>query len=259
MKTAYFGDEHSHTYALASREAGDTTLVGYKSISSAVEALSTGQVDQVVAPIENSVGGTVGECIDSLKNNDVYITAQYVMRISHSLIAKEGTKKEDIKRIYSHPQALTQCEKYLRKNFPGVQLLPVGNTSEALQIIKEKDECAIARAPLDGQVALEEEIEDLKSNYTKFVLIRKTPVLNGKIASIMFDIYHRPGALLEVLTVLAQNNINMNKLESRPARDGEFKYWFFVEFECANGKEELLTVMQKLSEKVEFIKFLGTY
>ena len=75
----------------------------------------------------------------------------------------------------------------------------------------------------------------------------------------MFDIHHRPGALLEVLTVLAQNNINMNKLESRPARDGEFKYWFFVEFECANGKEELLAVMQKLSEKVEFIKFLGTY
>lgn len=259
MRIGYFGDRHSHTYACASHNFSSDELIGYKSIAAAVEALADGKLDRAVVPIENSVGGTVGECIDSLKNNEVYIIAQYMERISHSLIAPSGAMRESIKRVYSHPQALSQCDGYLKANFPSATTVAVGNTSEALKVIKSVDEAAIARAPLDGQVVLDSEIEDVKSNYTKFVVLGRQPVFGGKRASVMFDIHHRPGALLKVLTVLAENGVNMNKLESRPARDGEFKYWFYVEFECSDGKSGLTGVMEKLAQRVELIKFLGSY
>lgn len=259
MKTGYFGNEYSHTYACAAKYYGDTELIGYKTIAAAVRALSDGDTARAVVPIENSVGGTVGECIDSLKNNDVYIAKQHVERISHSLIALAGAKKEGIKRIYSHPQALSQCDGYLKKSFPSAEIIAVGNTAEALRLISSVDEAAIARAPLPGEIVLDSEIEDVKSNFTRFVVLETKPAFDGKRASIMFDIKHRPGALLEVLTVLAESGVNMNKLESRPARDGEFKYWFYVEFECENGKPELAEVMERVARRVEFVKFLGSY
>lgn len=258
MTIGYFGDEFSHTYACALKYFSENKLKGFASVLKAMEAVERGEIDGAVLPIENSVGGAVADTLDSLKKCDVYVTAQYLCPISQSLIAVTGASKDGIKKIYSHYQALAQCEDYIKKNFPSAKLYTVSNTSEALKIIKNVDEAAIARAPVDGQVILEEDVEDNKRNATKFVFVQKSPAFNGTTASVIFDVQHRPGALLKMLSKLAERNLNMTKLESRPSRD-EFKYWFYLEFECPKGKEQLLEVMKAFSEHADGIRFVGMY
>ncbi len=259
MKIGYFGDENSHTYAAAEERLFGSELIGFPSIASAAEAVESGKISGAVVPIENSIGGTVGDCLDAVKKYGVYIIKEFFCAISHSLIAVDGTEKQNIKRIYSHPQAISQCDRYLKTNFPNALIIPVSNTSEALKVIKGGDEAAIARAPLSGQTVLDGEIEDDRQNTTRFVLLKNSPEFSGKTVSVMFDTRHRSGELLKMLNVLAGYDLNMRKLESRPSRDGVFKYWFYVEFDCSLDKDKLMTVMNELSGNAGFIKFAGMY
>lgn len=259
MKIGYFGNEFSHTYACAERfYAEGNTLLGYPSVYKAARAVESGELDGAVLPLENSVGGAVADTLDALKKCDIYITAQHLVGISQSLIAVKGASIEKITAVYSHPQALSQCEEYLKANLPDAKLVSVSNTGEALRMISRPDEAAIARAPLIGQEVLAEDIEDNKQNATKFVFVTARPSFSGKRVSVLFDVKHRPGALLSLLSVLYEHNLNMTHLESRPSRDG-FKYWFFVEFECEGGKEKLSMVMQRLGEHAELVRFAGMY
>ncbi len=258
MKTGYFGDESSHTYACAAGEVGGE-LVGYPSIKAVVDALEKGDVDQAVVPLENSVGGTVGDTLDALKNHDVYIVRQFHKRIFHCLIGKVGAKKSDVKKIYSHPQALAQCDKYLVANFSSADVIAVASTSAALKIVSSVEEAAIARVATEGLTVLESEIEDNKNNVTRFVLLQRAIKYDGDKAAIVFGTPHRPGELLKVLQVLAEYDLNLNKLESRPSRDGEFGYWFFAEFDCPN-KAVLDMVMRRLTTSVDgFVRLVGCY
>lgn len=258
MRTGYFGDESSHTYACAlENESGE--LVGYPSIAAVVAALDDGEVDSAVVPLENSVGGTVGDTLDALKNAGVYIVEQYHRRIFHSLIGVIGAKKSDIKRIYSHPQALAQCDRYLRENFSEADVIAVASTSAALKIVSSPEEAAIARVATEGLAVLDAEIEDNKHNVTRFVRLSRAPRFGGKKAAIVFGTPHRPGELLKVLEVLAAYKLNLNKLESRPSRDGEFGYWFFAEFDCPQ-KSVLDMVMRRLvAESDGFVRLVGCY
>lgn len=259
MKIGYFGEESSHTYACASENFPKAELIGFSSMAAAAEAVEKGSVSGAVVPIENSVGGSVGDCLDALKKYNVYITAQFLRPIVHSLIGIEGAAKSDVRKIYSHPQAIAQCDGYIKKYFPDALVIAVASTSEALKIIKNKDEAALARKPEKGQTVLENDVQDAKDNTTRFVLLQKQPLFQGNKVSVLFETRHRPGALLKVLGVLADFNLNMTKLESRPSRDGIFEYWFYVEFSCDEGKETLMRVMQKLSEGTGLIKFVGYY
>ena len=258
-KIAYFGDESSFTYACAIENYRGNEMVGYATIFSAVEAVHLGLVDGALVPIENSVGGTVGETIDALRLHKVYITAQHLLPVRHSLITVKGAEKSKIKRVYSHYQALSQCEKYLKSELPQATLMPVSSTSEALKVLSKSDEAAIARLPLPGQTVLESGIEDNKHNVTRFVYLERTPSFNGQSVSVTFDTPNRPGALLKVLLVFEELGINMHKLESRPARDGEFHYWFYVEFGSDGDEKAIMEVIEKLRERTERMRFLGNY
>ncbi len=259
MKIGYFGEESSHTYACAVENFPGARLVGYNSHLAATQAVERGEVDGAVIPIENSVGGSVGECLDAIKKCGVYIAAEYLRPISHSLIAKKGADKGKITKIYSHPQAIAQCDGYLKAHFSDALVVAVSSTSEALKTVKDDCEAALARTPIEGLEVLEADVQDAKNNTTRFVFVRSTPTFNGTKVSVMFDIHHRPGELLKVLNVLADNDLNMTKLESRPNRDHRFEYWFYVEFECAFGKDKLMQVMARLTDTAGFIKFAGCY
>lgn len=260
MKIGYFGEASSHTYACAEENAPPgAELKGYPTIGAAAEALAAGETDGAFLPIENSVGGSVGETLDALKKHELYITAQYFRHISHSLISVEGADKKGIKRIFSHPNALVQCERYIARNFPNAKVEAVTSTSEALSLAVRPDRAAIARAPLPGQIVLEDDVQDDKTNTTRFVYLGRKPEYTGGSASVLFDIRNEPGMLLKVLGVLAEYNLNMNKLESRSSRDGGFRYWFYVEFECPLDRAKLQEVMDKLTRFAGFLRFAGMY
>ena len=258
-KIAYFGDESSFTYACAIENYRGCELVGYATIFSAVEAVHLGVVDGAIVPIENSVGGTVGETIDALRHHSVYISEQHYLPVVHSLIAVKGTDKKNIKRVYSHYQALSQCEKYLKRELPNATLMPVSSTSDALKMLAKKDEAAIARLPLPSQTVIESGIEDNKHNVTRFVFVEKIVRYGGKNASVTVDTPNCPGALLKVLSVFSDLGINMRKLESRPARDGEFHYWFYSEFECDGDEKTIDKILEIIKKATAGIKFLGNY
>ena len=258
-RIGYFGDENSYTYACAIEHFRGSDMEGFPTIRSAVAAVEKEIVDCAIVPIENSVGGSVGETLDALKNHNVFITAQYLLPVSHSLIAMAGADKHEIKRIYSHYQALSQCEKYLQREFPDAKIISAPSTSEALRMIKQRDEVAIARLPLPGQTVLESGIEDVKTNVTRFIQVERQSSAGGKTASIMFDTLNNPGQLLRVLEVIKQHELNMKKIESRPAREGDFSYWFYVELGDCPSEEVLKVVETELVEMTGFIKLLGTY
>lgn len=260
MKIGYFGEPTSHTYACAEENAPEgSELVGYATIARAVEALDSGEIDGAFVPIENSVGGTVGDTLDALKACEVYVTRQFYRPISHSLISFPGATKAGIKRIYSHPNALVQCAEYLKNNFASAGVEAVSSTSAALGIIKGVTEAAIARSPLPGQIVLEADVQDDKNNTTRFWYLSRRPSFSGSKAAVLFDLENAPGTLLRVLEVLARRGLNMNKLESRTGKDGGFRYWFFVEFDCRPAAGELRAVMDELKPLTGFLRLVGTF
>ncbi len=262
MRIAYFGDENSHTYAAAkySFEDGENLFTGCKTIRECFEAVESGRADVAVTPLENSVEGTVRDTLDALNSFAVYIHRVVNMPIRQALVAFRGAAREDIKTIYSHYQALSQCKNYLAKNFPQVEIIAAGSTSEALKKVTGKEIAAIARKSGGAYTTvLEKEIEDHKSNETRFAVIGKMPQFEGSKCSVIFDTADKPGALLSVLNELYRKNVNMTKLESRPKGDKLGRYVFLTDFDFDGSKEELTALLAELSAKTNFLKFLGKY
>lgn len=258
-RIGYFGDENSYTYACTIEHFRGSDMEGFSTIRSAIDAVEKGIVDCAIVPIENGAGGTVVETLVALKKHNVFITAQYFLPISHSLIAIAGADKHEIKRIYSHYQSLSQCEKYLQREFPNARIILSPSTTEALRMIKQRDEVAIARLPLPGQTVLESGIEDEKNNFARFIQVERQSIGGGAMASIMFDTPNSPGQLLQVLDVVKKYEINMKKIESHFAREEKNSYWFYVELDDCHSEEVLKELETELSSVTGFIKLLGTY
>lgn len=257
MTITYLGDENSHSYAAAAAVAGDK--VGKTSIRSVIRAVAAEQADECVVPIENSIEGTVNECVDTLLGAGLYIKREILLPIHECLIGKAGAKKEDLKIVYSHPQALSQCRKYLEKNFMHVTVEALSSTSAALQKVTDVSVGAIARRPSAGLEVLESDIEDYENNTTRFVVLSRTPSYEGEKVSVVFDTANEPGALLSVLEVFKENRLNLTKIESRPGKSGLGHYIFYVDFLMKGGKDELFDIMTKLGKRTSFLKFLGKY
>ena len=187
-RVGYFGDETSYTYACTIENFRGANMQGFSTIRAVAESVNNGVVDCAIVPIENSMGGLVCETLDALKKYGVYITRQYFLPISHSLIAMAGADKREIKRVYAHCQGLAQCEEYLMREFPNAKMIISPSTAEALRSIKQRDEAAIARLPLPGQTVLENDIQDDKSSVIRFALLEKEPNSEGKIVSVVFSL-----------------------------------------------------------------------
>ena len=187
-----------------------------------------------------------------------------MMRISHDLLSLSG-RPEEISKIYSHPQALGQCRKWLRKNYPSVPLVETTSTAKAAQMAAEDPSAgAIASslaARLYGLRVVKSQIEDYFHNYTRFLVLgRQCPERTGKDkTSILFSISHAPGALYRVLRNFSEKGINLTKIESRPIKNKPWEYVFFLDFE---GHVSDLPVQEGLTEmrrEVLFFKLLGSY
>ncbi len=232
-----------------------------------------------VVPLENSLEGTVGQCFDLFHSFDVSIQAELFLHINHNLLSLASTLAE-VKKIYSHPQALAQCDAWLRTHAPGAELVPMQSTAAAArQAATEKHAAAIGNAALADMYpfhVLASSIESSTDNWTRFVIISKqdtaslrptgmqkeeSPSLDKK-TSLLFTLIDKPGSLSAVLSTFAKYAINMRKLESRPLRlsGGEcWRYVFFADVECDLHETKYTEVLQVLQEMCSSFRILGTY
>ncbi|MDR2830515.1 MAG: prephenate dehydratase [Methanobrevibacter sp.] len=259
---AFLGPKGTFTHEAAS-SLGEN-LFSYCSIPSVLKAVENEECDIGVVPIENSIEGPVGITLDLLVHSELHIQGEIVLPINHHLIAKKGRKIQDIKYVYSHSQALAQCQDYLEIR----ELKPLFtlSTSDAVKLIAEKDDSAaigtFRSARLYDMNILDKNIQDTDNNETRFIILSKNCALkseNNK-TSILFGTYKdNPGELYNILGFFATNNINLTKIESRPSKERLGKYIFFLDFEGHKDDEVLKEILDKIKTKTYFMKILGSY
>lgn len=265
MTVAFFGLEASFTHLAARSHFGSSAqLFPQTTIFRVFDEVERKKVHWGVVPVENSVEGSVNLTLDRLTVTPLKIRAEIFLRISQYLLSP-GTRLKDIKTVYSHPQALAQCQGWLRANLPGASLVEVGSTAAAaLRVVNDMQGAAIGSslaATVYGLNILSEGIEDNPSNTTRFLVIGEG---EGKSTgrdktSILFATPHTPGALYGALKPFADRHINMMKIESHPVRDRLWEYLFFVDLAGHTDDEEIKECLKDLEKKTAHLKILGSY
>ncbi len=224
-----------------------------------------GEAQFGIVPIENSLEGSISRTYDLLLDSNLRVCGETELRVVHCLIASPETRLDLIKRVYSHPQALGQCQAFLKHL--NCELIPTYDTAGSVKMIKEKgitDGAAIASAraaEIYEMQIIAREIEDTPNNFTRFFILAKqdSPPSGNDKTSIVFSVKHRPGALYEFLRKLASKNINLTKIESRPTRQKPWEYNFYLDFEGHREDEAAREVLESLEKTSLFVKVLGSY
>lgn len=232
----------------------------------AMEALKNGEADYAVLPIENSSAGIVSENYDLMVEYDNYIVGEQIIRIDHALLGLPEAEIEDITDIYSHPQALMQCSKYLEDN-RNWEKHSMKNTAMSAQKIKEDGQiskAAIASAltaDIYGLKVLDKAIQNNKNNYTRFIIVTNRKIFEKRAnkISISFEIPHKSGSLYHKLSHFIYNGINMNKIESRPVQGKAWEYRFFVDIDGNLNDAAVQNALRGLKEETIQLKVLGNY
>lgn len=232
----------------------------------AMEAIKNGEADFAVLPIENSSAGIVSENYDLLVEYDNCIVGEQIIRIDHCLLGTKDAKLSDIEVVYSHPQALMQCGRYLEEH-RNWEKQSYQNTAMAARKVCLDDkvgQAAIANrltADIYGLKVLQENIQDNPNNCTRFLIVagKKMFLKNANKISICFEVEHASGTLYHMLSHFIFNNLNMNKIESRPIGDRNWEYRFFIDFEGNLNDGAVQNALQGLAEEAENLKILGNY
>jgi len=218
-----------------------------------------------MVPVENSLEGAVSETYDLLLSSSLTVSGEYNLRVRHCFITNQGVRIADIRRVYSHPQALAQCRRFLDKL--GVEIIPYYDTAGSAYMIKReglRDAAAIASkraAEIYNLQILAESIEDSPNNYTRFFVIGKfirEPTGRDK-TSLVFTTRHVPGALYVALGVFAKRGLNLTKIESRPTKQTPWEYNFYVDLEGHRLDEDVKEALEELKAHTLYIKILGSY
>lgn len=240
-------------------------LVGFDSILDVLEAVKNSDVDVGVVPIENSIEGPVGVTLDLMMHDyDLKIKREIIIPISHNLLINLDASIDDIKYVYSHIQALSQCRKFTDAMNVVVNSAP--STSAAAEMIRgRRDSASIGTkraAEIYGLKIAASDIQDYKNNVTRFVVLGNTdhdPTGKDK-TSIVFSMFEdKPGGLYHILEIFAKSDINLTKIESRPSKEKLGKYIFFIDFEGHRNDESIHGILDIIRTKVEFLKVLGSY
>lgn len=271
MVVAFAGERGAYAEIAAREYFGQKVeLLAVPEFVDVFEAVASGKCESGIVPLENSLAGSIHQNYDLLVETGLHIQGEIFLRISHCLIANKGVKKSQIHTVYSHPQALAQCKKYLKK-LTKVKVEPTSNTAGAVKKIKDDqltDAAAIgsmqAAINFDMQV-LDANIEDNQWNTTRFIALSKdfvVPPKNKKIpmkSSIVFSTKNIPGALFKCLSVFALRDIDLYKIESRPVHGKGFEYMFYLDFAGDWRMEAEQNALNHLQEITNFFRLLGSY
>ena len=264
----YLGPEGTYT-EIAARECNGEIdkYIAFDDIRTLFMAVKEKEVEQAIVPLENSLEGAVTLTLDLLVEIDLQITDEIIIPINHSLIANKDLELSEIKNVISHPQALAQCRNFLQENLTDYKVNTASSTAEAVKQITKLDEswAAIANHKLADFYPVEvltEMIQDNKDNWTRFVILgrNQTEITgNDKTSLILSPGRDKPGNLYKILREFARRNINLTRIESRPAKKKLGDYIFFIDCEGHYQQEKLANVLEDLEEKTKWLKVLGSY
>lgn len=264
LKIAYFGPEATNTHQAARSKFG--TSVAYSprvSIADVFDVVARGNADYGVVPIENSTEGAVNHTLDVFMESELRICAQILMKIENHLAAK--IPRDQIRRIYSHPQVFGQCRNWLRQNLPNVDLIEVSSTPRAAELAATEEGAAAITGAMAAEVyglnILAPSIQDIASNTTRFLVIGRSPSppTGDDRTAIMFCVQDKPGALFHALEPFNRLKISMSKIESRPSKRKAWEYFFFVDIDGHATEKNVKTAIEELEKHCTFVKILGTY
>ncbi len=266
-RVVYQGVEGAYSQMAALEFFGETKeLFHVASWRDAMEALKAGRADYAVLPIENSTAGSVVENYDLISEYDVYIIGEQIISIDHALLGLPGSKLSDIKVVYSHPQAIMQCDGFFRAN-PSIKAVTCENTAVSAKKVRDDKDMSCAaiageiNARLYGLDILQKAIQDDKNNKTRFVIVsaEKCYRRDASTVSLSFELPHEKGTLYQSLSHFMFNGLNLTRIESRPSKHEQWTYRFFVDFEGNLLEDSVINALRGLAEETTGLRILGNY
>lgn len=263
---AFQGVHGAYSEEAVRQQFGDkVTTLPCDTFEEMFRAVDTGRATYAMQPVENSLAGTVATSYELLMEYDLRVQAEVILRVRHTLMAAPGTTLQDVKRARSHPQALAQCDRYLkRRGIQPVVHFDTAGSARDLAAMPEAGTAAIASvlaAQLYGLEIIEPGIEDEPFNFTRFFVIGNgDPVLSASNkTSLVFAVKDQPGALYTCIGEFATRGINMTKLESRPRRNKPWQYYFYVDIEGHTAEPHVEAALMQLLRRAAMLKLLGSY
>jgi arogenate/prephenate dehydratase len=264
VRLAYQGEPGAYSEAAALQYGGPhAETLPCPSFEDVFDAVSRKKATHGVVPLENSIGGTIHRNYDLLLDHDLTISGEVELDVVHCLQALPGTKVGDVKVVYSHPQALAQCERYLKDL--GASVEAVYDTAGGAKLVAEKKLAGAAAlasrraADVFGLEVLQEAVQDFEYNITRLAIIGGAPPADANKTTIVFALPSTPGALFKALSVFALRDINLTKLESRPMRGRPWEYLFYVEVDAPRSDLGCARALTHLAEFARWTRVLGTY
>ena len=260
------GIEGAYSQIACDRLFKAPSIMYFQSFDHVFKAVESGMCQYGILPIENSTAGSVNAVYDLMIRHNFSIVRSARLKVSHNLLAKPGTKLEDIRDVYSHEQALHQCAGYLA-GLKNVAVHVVENTAVAARMVAQSDRSDVAAlssrfcAEQYDLEIVQDNVQDQDNNYTRFICISKKPEIypGADRTSLMMTLPHKPGTLYNVLAKFYALNINLQKLESRPQPSREFEFMFYYDVEASVYAPEMEKLFRDLEAESEQLRYLGTY
>ena len=265
LKVAYSGVEGAFAHIAAGRIFPEGNRVSYSDFKAAYEAVVRGESDVAVLPIENSYAGEVGQTIDLIFSGGLFINGIYELEIHQNLLGLPNATVEDIKKVTSHPQALSQCHDYIKMR--GLETEEANNTALAAKTVAESNDpslgaiASVETAEIYGLKVIEANINKSGENTTRFAVLSKVKAASPALSStvLMFTVKHEAGSLAEAIGIIGRYGYNMTALRSRPMKKHSWQYYFYVEIDGTLDTENGTQMIAELSKVCDQLKMAGTF
>ncbi len=266
MRIAYQGEPGAFSEQAAREYSGGAATVGWPTFRQVFEQVASGGAQQGVIPVENSIMGSIPQNADLLMEHGLSIVGEITLRVSHCLIAHDGVRPADVRRVLAHPAAAAQCDRFLRAH-PEWTVVPAYDTAGSVKMIREQgllDAAAVASERAARVYAMQivaEAIEDSPHNFTRFVVIAREQRVHARCTktSVAYAARHEPGALCGTLRIFADRAINLTRIESRPVPGRPWEYVFHVDFEGHVDAPVVSEALALLRERTLRLRVLGCY
>ena len=268
MKVGYQGNHgtYSEIATLNYFDGKEIEQKGFHNFPSMFEALDRKEIDYAVFPVENTTTGIIPRTYDYFRNYDIYAVGEVNVPITEDLVAVPGTKMEEIKEVYSHPEALSQCTRFFEEH-PDCKSMAYQDTAASVEYVKQcNDHSKAALASWRareyyGMESLQESVQDSSHNMTRFLVMANKEYVaeDADKVSMVLILRNHPGALYNALGILAKNGIDLIRLESRPIPESAFQYMFYIDFRGNTHNREIRSVLHELEMRSEYMKVFGCY